>query len=106
MFHNTKIANIQYGPSQFHTFECRDEKGRTMGAEIKIGTADFVPAEDYRSQQAEGSYLWMRPGGTRNGCGFGPTQPRQYFKAEAERDAAIAIYLSGARKRAEKRGAR
>ena len=46
--------------------------------------------------------LYFRPHATRSRARYGAMQPNSYFETEEAREAAIAKYLAGARKRAAK----
>lgn len=56
--------------------------------------------------QAPGTWYVMRTSAMRAGSGFGPGFNRQWFRTSEERDAALAKYIKGARKRAEKEAAK
>ena len=96
----------------FEAFGVKDAKGREIGAKIRTfeevfsfgpGVAQY-PGSDYAHtcNIAPGLYYGFYPHATRNGKPYGAGQPVQRFATTAERDAAIAKYLAGARKRAEK----
>jgi hypothetical protein len=85
-------------------FGSNDQRGREVGASIRIYEIDFVPApENYMSwyNMDAGHYFGLTFHATRNGVGYGPIQPDKYFKTEAERNLAIEKYLAYATKKAK-----
>lgn len=106
-----KTKQIEVEGSRVRGKECfgiADEKGRMIGAIIETWEVDFVPSDDPMrgySTVEPGRYLAFEPHATRNGNHYGAGQRSQLFKTVAERDAAIAKYLNGARKRAQKNSA-
>jgi len=89
--------------SKHHAFGLRDAKGREIGAQIVTYVEARTETEKsaYRSAWT-GARFAFYPQATRDGAKFGALQDVRYFNTEAERCAAIAKYLSDARKRAEK----
>ncbi len=82
-----------------------DEKGREIGASVHTFEVDFVevPAGTWGAYNTTaGHYFGFFPRALRAGKGFGAIKPNQLFATASERDAAVAKYLAGARKRASK----
>lgn len=85
------------------TFEVRDRKLRSVGALVNIAMAEATESDGVGYGGYEPGLYWsFRPSATRSGVEYGATQPRQYFKTEAEMEAAIAKYFASAKKRALK----
>jgi len=84
-------------------FEFRDAKGRQIGAQVATWNAVMEAREHGRSTLAPGPAFGLNVMQTRSGIPYGASQPDQWFATLAERDAAIAAYLDGARKRCAKR---
>lgn len=87
----------------FFDFGFADKRGRKIGACIHRFMTTFAPVEadswgGYRHEP--GTFFSFIGKATRNGEGYGASQPMHHFKTEAERDAAIETYLTSARKRA------
>lgn len=87
-------------------FEALDARGRKVGAQIIRQTVTFSPlSEGVPGWVFEpGTYYAWRASATRNGKPYGATQRENICTTAEEREAAIAKYLNGARKRAEKKG--
>jgi hypothetical protein len=92
------------------SFDMTDSKGRRIGARISRLTAEYKVGDTgtvvcLAGFKPEGVYFEFRAGPTRNGVDYG-AWPRgwQGFLTEAEREAAIATYLNGAKKRAMAKG--
>lgn len=98
-------------------FGIQDPKGRSVGAAYKVGRVEYVAAQAVEGCQAwdlkdaqgrriqsvvPGVYFFYVTCATRAGGGFGASQPRQHFTAEAARDAALAKYLKQAEARQRK----
>jgi len=91
-----------------HAFGHLDRFGRELGAAIYTWAETFRPVgpdEDPWGRRVEpGTYFTFRPQATRDGASYGPIQRDVRYATEADRDAAIRLYLDGARKRAAKAG--
>jgi hypothetical protein len=96
-----------------HRFDgAADKRGRGIGArirrlavQVRIGDAQHRWDPERRQYLAPGAwYAWMGEA-TREGKQFGALQPWHYCATYAEREAAIAAYLKGARARALKTAA-
>ena len=99
--------------SRVVTFEQSDEKGRVIGARVQLWiceereyTGESEWGWAYGDSSELGSYFVMMGNATRNGKDYGASGPRRMFRTEAEREAAIAEYLKGARARARKHRSR
>jgi len=88
----SKVSERTDETEREESFFVRDTKGRTVGARARMWKED-------------GRFCY-RPGALRNGQPFGANQPAGRFGTEAERDAAVEKYFTGARKRAAKAAAR
>ena len=92
-------------------FGINDQKGRRIGACVRLFEMDLVeiPEEKLHSWRygifamPPGHYLCVRTQATRNGESYGATQEPRYFHTEEEQEAAVARYLSDAKKRAARR---
>lgn len=87
-------------------FGVLDRKGRSIGATVwlrEVGMAEGKSAHGSYYNMAPGHYFVMTVQATRAGVAYGACQQRQYFKTEAERDAAVEKYFREAAKRAAKR---
>lgn len=91
-------------------FGMMDEKGRRLGCEIFLSVETFTPAPDgavcYYCDIRPDTYFAFKPQATRNGKPFGATQSTRRCMTEAEREAAIATYINGARNRASENAVR
>lgn len=87
-----------------HDFGVMDKRCRRIGANIYTFEVDFeLKPEALGGWTVDpGHYFVFQPNTTRNGQDYGPVQPWHLFVTTQERDAAIAKYLDGARKRAQK----
>lgn len=86
-------------------FGAVDKFGRRIGATIRTSVVTFTPVpegQNYGYRMIPGTYFSFRPSATRNEAEYGASQSTQYFDTEAKREAAIAKYLTGAQKRAQK----
>jgi len=88
-------------------FGLTDEKGRAIGTFIQRETVEYVerigPVEGYCYYEREpGVSYEFRPHVTRNGQCYGAMHGARIFKTVDEREAAIAEYIAGAKKRAAK----
>lgn len=80
-----------------------DAKGRRIGCALYRVKVEWVEAPDAK-------WGWKVPRGQyrlcvqaeRNGVSYGACQADQYFESEEAREAAVAKYLAGAKKRAAK----
>lgn len=97
-----------------HDFGHLDAKWRTIGARVTTWEQDMeaVTEEEATAWRwgwyavAPGHWYIFCPHATRNGATYGALQSTQWFTTAAERDRAIAKYLKGAAKRAEKIGSK
>lgn len=85
-------------------FALRDRKRRWVGAQIATWAAVMETNEGFmgRCPLPPGPAFGLNCMATRDGHPYGASQPSQWFATVEERDAAIAAYLDGARKRAAK----
>lgn len=82
-----------------------DNRNREIGAEISTYEAIFAELPETACawcSQEPGHYYGLRCWATRNGETFGAIQPEKLFKTTAQRDVAIAKYITSAKKRATK----
>jgi len=95
-------------------FGLSDKKGRAIGARIYLSTMVTRPVSE-ENAKGWGAQIHKLPAGTyymlltsamRGGETFGAYTGNRAFKTIEERTAAIAKYLKGAKKRAEKEAAR
>lgn len=88
-----------------HDFGTTDKRGRKVGAAIFTTEFDFVedPEANGGYLMAAGHYYAFVPSATRDGNSYGATQRWTSYATVEDRDAAIATYLKGARKRAERK---
>ncbi len=87
-------------------FGINDRLGREIGASIISFEDTFTQIpDDSRSwyTMAPGTYFGATCMATRNGRLYGASQRDRHFKTAAEREEAIAKYLTDARKRASKK---
>lgn len=81
-----------------------DAKGRAMGTRVRTNEVTLTELSENDAKTM--SYYRLEPGhyytaqiqATKNGEKWGSWQPTQYFKTEAERDAAVAKRLAKAAK--------
>ena len=93
-----------------HSSGLKDSKGREIGCSVYRGgsTMTELPAETFEKGYCSyrvmvpGFYFTFLPQATRNGESYGASQPFEFFRTEAEREARIVEYLAGAEKRAAK----
>lgn len=101
---NGERCHLQFvdGQVEHHNFGALDRLGRRIGARVKRFTARYFlgapGAGPYHV--APGDYLAFIPHATRNEEVYGASQPTEYFATSEDREARIAAYLAGARKRA------
>jgi hypothetical protein len=84
-------------------FGFTDNRNREIGAEISTYDAIFTELPETACvwhNLEPGYYYGLRCWATRNGRTYGAIQPNQFFRTIAERDNAIAKYLTSAKKRA------
>jgi hypothetical protein len=93
-----------------HSFGCKDEKGREIGAVIQFRVAVLEEAAEAQGQVLRGA--WRKEPGTyfcfhvqqvRDGKIYGAAQSWTWCKTEAERIAKVAKYLKSAKARAAKK---
>ena len=98
------------------SFEVKDNKGRLIGAQITRLEADFVEPNkdldqaDWRnryptSYDFRGHYFGFHAMAARAGKTYGAAQNPRWFPTAEARDQAIADYIAGAQKRANKKAA-
>lgn len=114
MNNETRITNMTQAPKAeitfrgeqtvVHTFSGKvDAKGRKMGTLVRTNEVTYAALPE---DAPIGSYYRMEPGhyyavriqAAKDGVAWGASQPSQFFKTEAERDAAIAKRLAKAAK--------
>lgn len=90
-----------------HSFECKDVKGREIGAMIQFRVAVLEEAPENHRGGAwsfePGTYFCFHAQQTRNGTRYGASQSWTWCKTEAERIAKVAAYLKSAKARAAKK---
>lgn len=96
-----------------HDFNLTDDKGRALGCAVEFSKVEFVaftpePGSWFCGYaRPPGIRYSYRPQAMRGGRAYGACQEEKFFPTIAERDAAAARYVDGARKRAIKQwGAR
>jgi len=106
---------VTAGTREHVAFGSLDKRGREVGAIIvrRSLTVELAPnqAETWgylaSTELPVGTFRFVfLPQATRDGKAFGACQPNSYFETEEAREAAIAKYLAGAKKRAAKIAAR
>lgn len=99
------------GTTESVAFGIRDERGREVGAILfRYGlSVELAEGEEARfgllattELPVGASRLVFVPHAARDGKAFGAFQRHSYFETEEAREAAIAKYLAGAKKRAAK----
>lgn len=97
----TRMSETQETKSE--AFGVRDSKGREIGADVYL--YNNIRSEDHlsRYRDAEGNPFAYSPQATRDGSKYGASQTTYFFPTQEARDAAVAKYFSGARKRALRR---
>lgn len=100
----TRIIETANAETVDHDFGVYDRLGRKIGAQVRTSENTFAVNEEgsWGYLRAPGRYFSFYPQATRNGVRYGAAQNEKHFDTAAERDAAVAKYLAGARKRAAK----
>ncbi len=80
-----------------------DKRGRKIGARVDTFVMTFKPTKsNYGYDCDPGSFFAFTTHALRNDVNYGPATRIAKFATEAKRDAAVAKYLTNARKRAAK----
>lgn len=86
-------------------FNVNDSRGRQIGSKIERLEADWIETPEGKCgyiPYRRGRWFGFQPHATRDSKRYGPSQPWRWFATVEECEAAIAKYLSDARKRATK----
>lgn len=84
-------------------FDVRDQRGRAIGAAVTTFMVTFTALPDGATSgwcHAPGTFFGLCVQATRNGRGYGASQPWRFFATAAERARALAASLTASRRRA------
>lgn len=105
---NAKTKKVEFlnEGRESHDWNIKDKKGRALGSHVALSVQVFEAVgpehDEMFSRLAPGTYFCWLGQATRDGEAFGAVQSWSYCKTEAERHAAVAKYLAGARIRAQR----